>query len=41
MDLEEIAIVGLVIAIALYFIGKYLYEKYGDDDQMNNRKVDL
>lgn len=32
MGLEEIAIVGLVVAIALYFIGKYLYEKYGDDE---------
>lgn len=32
MGLEEISIIILIIAIALYFIGKYLYEKYGDDD---------
>ena len=32
MGLEEIVIILLVIVIALYFIGKYLYEKYGDDE---------
>ena len=32
MGLEEIVIILLIIAIGLYFIGKYLYEKYGDDD---------
>ena len=32
MGLNEISIILLIIAIALYFIGKYLYEKYGDDD---------
>ena len=32
MGLEEISIILLVIVIALYFIGKYLYEKYEDDD---------
>lgn len=32
MGLNEISIVLLIIAIALYFIGKYLYEKYNDED---------
>lgn len=32
MGLEEISIILLIIAIALYFIGKYLYEKYNDED---------
>ena len=30
--LEEIMVIVMVVLIALYFIGKYLYEKYGDDD---------
>lgn len=30
--LEEISIILLIIAVIVYFIGKYLYEKYGDDD---------
>jgi hypothetical protein len=30
--LEEISIILLIIAIGLYFIGKYLYEKYNDED---------
>ena len=32
MGLEEISIILLIIGIALYFIGKYLYEKYNDED---------
>lgn len=32
MGLEEISVILLIIVIALYFIGKYLYEKYGDDE---------
>lgn len=32
MGLEEISIILLIIAIVLYFIGKYLYEEYGNDD---------
>lgn len=32
MGLEEISVILLIIAIALYFIGKYLYEKYGDNE---------
>ena len=32
MGLEEIMVIVMVVLIALYFIGKYLYEKYGDDD---------
>lgn len=32
MGLEEISIILLIIAVIVYFIGKYLYEKYGDDD---------
>lgn len=32
MGLNEISIILLIIGIALYFIGKYLYEKYGDDE---------
>ena len=32
MGLNEISIVLLIIAIVLYFIGKYLYEKYGDNE---------
>lgn len=30
--LEEIMLTAFVVLIVLYFIGKYLYEKYGDDD---------
>ena len=30
--LEEIMVIVMVVLIALYFIGKYLYEKYGNDD---------
>lgn len=30
--LEEIMLIVMIVLIALYFIGKYLYEKYGDDD---------
>ena len=30
--LEEIMVMVMIVLIALYFIGKYLYEKYGDDD---------
>ena len=30
--LEEIMLIVMVVLIVLYFIGKYLYEKYGDDD---------
>ena len=30
--LEEIMLTVFVVLIVLYFIGKYLYEKYGDDD---------
>lgn len=30
--LEEIMLIVMFVFIALYFIGKYLYEKYGDDD---------
>lgn len=32
MGLEEISIILLIIGIVLFFIGKYLYEKYGDDE---------
>lgn len=30
--LEEIMLVVMVVLIVVYFIGKYLFEKYGDDD---------
>ena len=30
--LEEIMTIVMVVFVVLYFIGKYLYEKYGDDD---------
>lgn len=30
--LEEIMVIVMVVLITFYFIGKYLYEKYGDDD---------
>ena len=30
--LEEIMTIVMVAFIVLYFIGKYLYEKYGDDE---------
>jgi putative effector of murein hydrolase len=30
--LEEISIILLIIAVIVYFIGKYLYEKYNDED---------
>ena len=32
MSLEEISIILLIIGVIVYFIGKYLYEKYGDDE---------
>lgn len=32
MGLNEISIILLVIAVIVYFIGKYLYEKYNDED---------
>lgn len=32
MRLEEISIILLIVAAVLYFIGKYLYEKYGGDE---------
>ena len=32
MGLEEISIILLIIAVIVYFIGKYLYEKYNDED---------
>ena len=30
--LEETMTIVMVVLIALYFIAKYLFEKYGDDD---------
>lgn len=30
--LEEIMLTVFVVLIILYFIGKYLYEKYNDED---------
>ena len=30
--LGEIMVIVMIVLIALYFIGKYLYEKYGDDE---------
>lgn len=30
--LEEIMVIVMIVLIALYFIGKYLYEKYNDED---------
>lgn len=30
--LEEIMTIVMVVLIVLYFIDKYLYEKYGDDE---------
>ena len=30
--LEEISIILWIIAVVVYFIGKYLYEKYNDED---------
>ena len=32
MGLNEISIILLIIAVIVYFIGKYLYEKYNDED---------
>ena len=30
--LEETITIVMIVSITLYFIGKYLYEKYGDDE---------